>query len=52
MMAYLDWDKAEGDRVEAIVTAEMEAIRFPKEKECVKLGRLQQRMVRHKRPYK
>jgi hypothetical protein len=28
MMAYLDWNKAEDDRVEARVTAEMEQMPF------------------------
>ena len=30
MMAYLDWDRAEDDRVEAMVAAEMESNPFSK----------------------
>ncbi|EJP61371.1 transposase-like protein [Beauveria bassiana ARSEF 2860] len=51
MMAYLDWDRAEDNRVEAMVVVEMEGNRFPRKEECGRSGRLQQRIVRHKTPY-
>lgn len=50
-MAYLDWDRAEEDRVEAMVAAEMKSNTFSWRRACVGSGRLQQRIVRHRTPY-
>lgn len=49
MMAHLDWSKAEEDRVEALVAAEMEGNPFSKRRGMREIWRRPQRLVMHKR---
>lgn len=49
MMVYLDWSKAEEDRVEALVAAEMKDNPVSEGEVCTRSGRQRRRIVRHRR---